>query len=147
MDDRRRIRVAVGVLVLAVVVRVVLLVVPGYPADLRAYECWALRAGTEGVAHIYDYEGPSATTGGEYGYYDYPPLYAYVLAPIGALDARVRPEDVSLGFTGTPALEAAVKVPPLLADLALAGLLFWCVDRFGLGTRSAWIVASLYMAQ
>ena len=147
MNDRRRIRVAVAVLVVAVALRVVLLVVPGYPADLRAFQCWAIRAGTEGIAHIYDYKGPSATTGGEYGYYDYPPLYAYVLAPAGALDAHFRPEDVSPSFTGAPALEAAVKVPPLLADLALAGLLFWCVDRFALGRRSAWIVASVYMVQ
>ena len=146
MDDARRVRIAVGVLVLAVALRLVLLVVPGYPPDLRMYQCWALRAGTEGVAHIYDYEGPSATTGGRYGYYDYPPLYAYALAPAGALDAHFHPEDVSPSFAGRPALETAVKIPPLLADLALAALLFWCVERFALGTRSAWIVASLYFA-
>jgi len=146
MDDRRPIRLAVGVLILSVVLRVGWLFVHGYPADIRMYESWALRAGTEGVAHIYDYKGPSATTGGEYGYYDYPPLYAYVLAPIGALDAHFRPWDVSPGFTGTHAMEAAVKIPPLLADLALAGLLFWCVGRFALGKRSAWIVAALYLA-
>jgi 4-amino-4-deoxy-L-arabinose transferase-like glycosyltransferase len=145
MDDRRHTRVAVAVLVLALVARVVLLAVPGYPADVRAFESWALRAGTEGVAHIYDYDGPSATTGGEYGYYDYPPLYAYVLKPAGVIDAHLHPEHVSPAFTGTPAMEAAVKIPPLLADLALAGLLFWCVDRFALGSR--WIIASLYLAQ
>jgi len=53
---------------------------------------------------------------------------------------------VSPAFTGTPAMEAAVKIPPLLADLALAGLLFWCVGRFALGPRSPWIVATLFLA-
>ena len=148
MDDRRRKRVAVAVLALAVALRVVLLIVPGYPPDLRAYECWALRAGTEGVAHIYDYKGPSATTGGEYGYYDYPPLYAYVLAPAGAIDAHFRPEDVSPGFHGDVRARGRGEGPaasrgPRTCRHCSSGVS--TASRWA--TRSPWIVATLYLAQ
>ena len=45
---------------------------PGYVSDMNAYKRWALRASQEGIAPVY------ATSD-----MDYPPLYAWILAPIG----------------------------------------------------------------
>jgi hypothetical protein len=86
---------------------------PGYQDDLKAYRRWAVGAAQHGLTQVY-----SASD------MDYPPLYAYVLWPLGQAYLALSPG------AGTPrggdlALwTALVKLPPLLFDLATAALLF-----------------------
>jgi hypothetical protein len=93
--------------------RVALLFQPGYQDDLKAYRRWALGAAQHGLARVY-----SASD------MDYPPLYAYVLWPLGRAYLALSP-GAGTPKGGDPALwTALVKLPPLAFDIATAALLF-----------------------
>ena len=94
------------------VIRWMLLVHPGYIYDTSAYKRWAINAAHNGISHVYRTSDM-----------DYPPLYAYILAPLGKIYLWVTP-DVSDGVRDTHLLTALVKLPPLIFDLAIALLLF-----------------------
>jgi hypothetical protein len=114
--------------------RIWLGVTPGYPPDLNTYKLWSIVAGTRGIQTIYDpmpgsggeAEGVRATSG--FGDYDYPPLYAYLLAPIGALYGSVVPEPLA-SFADSKGLNLLVKIPPFIFDLLVAGLIVWVARR------------------
>jgi hypothetical protein len=117
---------------------------PGYPHDLGAYKRWALTAGLKGVPTVYD---DPATT------YDYPPLYAYLLAPFGRFYATVAPS-ATRDFTTTRVfgdsafLSLLVKIPPLAFDVLIAFLLGTLAWRFGMWPRRSgrgWWPALLYL--
>jgi hypothetical protein len=115
------------------ILRWVLLLHPGYVADMNAYKRWALRASQEGIAQVY------ATCD-----MDYPPLYAWILAPTGAVYGWIDPRAAliwpdpadSSAATASSAAEASsaaaasrvfnllIKFPPLLFDLGIGWLLF-----------------------
>ena len=117
---------------------------PGYPHDLGAYKRWALTAGLQGVPSVYD---QARTT------YDYPPLYAYLLAPWGRAYATVAPaatrEFTATGVFGDSAfLSLLVKIPPLAFDILIAFLLGTLAWRFRMWpgrSGRGWWPALLYL--
>lgn len=120
---------------------------PGYPHDLGAYKHWALWGGTKGVHRIYE----------EGSWYDYPPLYGILLAPIGYVVAKVDPayaEAYLARGTGAPvpysaSFSLAVKIPPLIFDVLMAILIAYLVRRGGLWGRRrsllGWAPALIYL--
>ena len=104
--------------------RWVLLLHPGYVADMNAYKRWALRASQEGIAQVY------ATCD-----MDYPPLYAWILAPTGTVYGWIDPRanqvwtdpEASSAAANSKIFNLLIKFPPLLFDLGIGWLLF----RFG----------------
>jgi dolichyl-phosphate-mannose-protein mannosyltransferase len=120
---------------------------PGYPPDLGAYKHWALWGAFHGVTTIYD----------ETSFYDYPPLYAYMLSPLGSLvvlvdrDYAVRYMDPDL--TKRPGYSALfsllIKLPPLAFDVLMALLLAKLAFAGGMWppgrARRGWSPALLYL--
>jgi hypothetical protein len=117
---------------------------PGYPHDLGAYKRWAMTAGLQGVSTVYD--NPRTT-------FDYPPLYAYLLAPFGRLYATVAPSATRQftetgGFGDSAFLSLLVKIPPLAFDALIAFLLGTLAWRFGMWpgrSGRGWWPALLYL--
>ena len=107
-------------------VRLWLATTPGYPPDIGQFKLWALQAEQDGLAALY-----AGGADHDFSRFDYPPLYAYVLRVIGwsysffEQDALARQADSTL-------LTVLVKLPALLADLAIALLL----ARLARGTRA-----------
>lgn len=97
--------------------RWILATLPGYTFDVQAYKRWALHAARDGFTRVY-------TTSD----FDYPPLYAYLLYPLGKLYGLISPEALQQ-LADTTLLTVLVKLPPLLFDLLIALLL----RRFALG--------------
>lgn len=85
---------------------------PGYEADVAAYKRWALYAARDGLTQVYRVTD-----------FDYPPLYAYLLWPIGAFYGMLSPEALETSADST-LLTLMIKLPPLLFDLAIAWLLY-----------------------
>ncbi|MEW6268591.1 MAG: phospholipid carrier-dependent glycosyltransferase [Thermodesulfobacteriota bacterium] len=112
-----------GVLVALLVVK--LLVAPHfmYRVDVGSYSAWALKLAAEGPARFY---AP--------GYFaDYPPGYMYVLWAVGLVGRAL-----NLAWQSTSFM-ALLKLPALLADLAVTRLIF---ARLRPGRRRvAWIAA------
>jgi hypothetical protein len=103
-----------------------------------------------GIHTVYDERAGEANSEWKAGDYDYPPLYAYLLAPIGAIYGRINP-DAGETYQSSRALGFLVKLPPLLFDGLLALLIGTIAARFGLwrGRRSwlGWGAALLYLLQ
>jgi Gpi18-like mannosyltransferase/4-amino-4-deoxy-L-arabinose transferase-like glycosyltransferase len=79
-----------------------------YRVDVGSYSAWAMKLAAEGPARFY---AP--------GYFaDYPPGYMYVLWAVGLLGKLLRASWQTNGFL------TLLKLPALLADLAVARLLF-----------------------
>jgi hypothetical protein len=101
--------------------RWVLLLHPGYVPDMNAYKRWALRASQEGIAQVY------ATSD-----MDYPPLYAWMLAPIGTVYGWIEPRatqvwtdpEASFVAANSRVFNLLIKLPPLFFDLGIGWLLF-----------------------
>jgi Gpi18-like mannosyltransferase len=96
--------------------RWVLVAHPGYVVDVNAYKRWALRAAENGIAQVY------ATSD-----MDYPPLYAWILYPLGKVAQAIDPEGAA-AMRDARHLTVLVKLPPLIFDLAVAWLL-WRLGR------------------
>ncbi len=146
-EDPRRPRFLPAILIAMFILRWWLGTLPGYPPDLRAYKYWALWGSTYGVHTLYD----------EDSIFDYPPLYGYLLAPIGHLETRLEPElagrvlvpDDSGGPRDSIIFSMLVKIPPLIFDILLALLLALLVRRGGLWARwrswGGWAPALLFL--
>lgn len=92
-----------------------------YRVDLGAYGAWAGRLAALGPARFY-----------AAGYFaDYPPGYMYVLWAIGEIIAGL---DIAWN---SPAVAILLKLPAMLADVAIAWLLYACLR--GSGRRLAWL--------
>jgi len=91
--------------------RCALLFTPGYGADIGQFKLWSLLAAEHGVARLYESSD-----------FDYPPLYAYVLGAIGRTYDLIEP-DALARRADSAAFTALVKLPALLFDLLIAGLL------------------------
>ncbi len=143
----RRPRYAVAVLILLAIVRWWLGTTPGYPPDIGAYKRWAIWGGTKGVTALYDKES----------LYDYPPLYGYLLSPLGSLVTLFAPNYAAAYLDSDPArrpgysalFSLLVKLPPLAFDVLMALLLARLVRDQGLWppqrSRRGWNPALLYL--
>ena len=111
-------KILIALLVFGFVLRVfiagVYLPQSGFRIDVGDFAAWAQRIASVGPAGFY-----------ESGYFsDYPPGYLYVLWLLGSIGSALAP---LLGTDITPGL---VKVPAILADVGIAGLLFAFCRRF-----------------
>ena len=93
------------------VLRLTLLFHPGHTFDLDLYKEWLIKTGEFGLAKIYQTSSM-----------DYPPLYAYILEPLAWIYSLLS----RFGVTGGVVLTVLVKLPPMLFDLAIGGLLWRC---------------------
>jgi dolichyl-phosphate-mannose--protein O-mannosyl transferase len=121
----RSFRKALALLLGLLIVKIaVLTLFPGYQTDVGTYEAWALKMAAEGPAHMYapDY------------FLDYPPGYLYALWLSGWLGRAL---DESGGL-----LRLIVETPALVADFALAALMFVYFQRLGRRVL-AWAALSL----
>jgi Gpi18-like mannosyltransferase len=92
-----------------------------YNVDIGSYSAWALKLAEEGPARFY---AP--------GYFaDYPPGYMYVLWGVGLLS-----KVFGIGWT-SPVFLILLKLPAMLADLAVARILFARLRPHG--RRNAWL--------
>ncbi len=126
---------------LYLLLRGLMLLDPGYADDLAAYRRWALTAARQGLGQVY--RGSDM---------DYPPLYAYLLLPLGKAYQALSPS------AGTPqggdhaVWTALAKLPPLHFDLGVAGLLFQAGVRAegrdgpGRARRWRWLLPGAYLA-
>lgn len=94
------------------VLRWILLTSPGYLVDVPAYKRWSIHIARSGISQVYRNSDM-----------DYPPLYAYILAPVGTFYGWIAPEALET-FGDSTVFTILVKLPPLLFDLAVAWLLF-----------------------
>jgi hypothetical protein len=107
--------------------RALLLLEPGYRDDLVAYRRWAMTAVEHGLPRLYTESD-----------FDYPPLYAYALLPLGKAYVALSP-GAGTRRGGDPLVwNALAKLPPLAFDLLTAWLL-WRLgaanDRDAVGWR------------
>jgi len=112
-----------GLLLAVLAVKILVAPLFQYRIDVNAYAAWALKLAQEGPARFY---AP--------GYFaDYPPGYMYVLWWVGLASQLLKLGWQTAGFV------ILLKLPALLADLAVARLLF--AKLRGAGARTAWIAA------
>jgi len=143
LAGERKPRFLPALVILLIILRWCLGTLPGYELDLTAYKQWSLTAGLEGIHTVYD-RGST---------YDYPPLYAYLLAPVGQIYGLIAPEAVEQFpatkiYGDSPTFSLLVKLPPLVCDILIAFLLGTLAYRFGLWRRGSWrgwLPALLYL--
>jgi hypothetical protein len=133
-------RVLISALVAYLILRWALLLHPGYVYDMNAYKRWALRAAQSGIAQIYNTSDM-----------DYPPLYAWILYPLGKIAQAIDPAGAE-AMQDAPHLVVLVKIPPLLFDFGL-GWLLWRLGRHAVRRRARgaggpdweWILPASYL--
>ncbi len=115
-------------LILGGLIRLAALPLPG-TLDVSVWKIWSHAAATGGVSGMYgvggtplerrllEYDGRRATV-------DYPPVALYELAVVGRAYRFVDP-----GFANTPALNAVIKLLPVLAEFGLTVLIVWVTGR------------------
>ncbi|KJU87327.1 glycosyl transferase family protein [Candidatus Magnetobacterium bavaricum] len=103
-------------------------VVEGYPADISCFRSWAIYVADKGFANFYS---------GEI-FADYPPGYIYVLYLVGKIRAAL-----SMSYTTTSYL-VLVKLPPIIADIITAGIIFRLAAR-GVSIKSALVLSLIYL--
>jgi hypothetical protein len=116
-----------GGILIYLFLRAALAVVPGYPVDLQQYADWALKAARHGLSDVYRTSD-----------LDYPPLYAYLLYPMGKIYLWVAPAGTRL-IAESRFLTFLIKLPPLLFDLGIAWLLYETARR---ATATAWLATA-----
>ncbi len=121
MDHRTRVnRLLAALLVVGLVVRLALIGSAGFKNDIGLFGYWATMVVVHPLSQFY-------ATG---GFVDYPPGYLYVLGFIGFVwDAFFK----NAAHAGA-ILDVLVKLPAVLADLAVGALLYRLVSRYA----SAW---------
>lgn len=112
---------AVG-LALRLIIAHVLLPGSGFPNDLGAFRGWSTSLASDGTVGFY----------GRPGFLDYPPVYLLFLFVQGKL----------FSFVGGVGGES-IKYMPILADLALAAVVYVMVQELGASRRRALIAAGV----
>jgi predicted membrane-bound dolichyl-phosphate-mannose-protein mannosyltransferase len=110
-------------IVLRFVVAYFYLPLSGLRVDVGDFAIWAHQLAEKGLSAFY----------GQGGLTDYPPGYMYVLWLIGSIGRWLQPYTVGVNIT--PGL---IKIPAILADGAVAWLLFAYCRRFGDGWLGRW---------
>ncbi len=123
----------IGGLLAYLAVRMVLATHPTYLVDVQMYAHWGLKAATKGLPDVYRTSGM-----------DYPPLYAYVLYPLGKIYLWLAPGG-SWSVSESRLLTFLIKLPPLLFDLAIAWLLAAMARRRGAGATWQRTLPALYL--
>lgn len=114
-----------GVLAAALAARIAAaLLIPGYDVDIGCFKAWADRMASVGPANFYsaDY------------FCDYPPGYMLILWAVGGLSR----------LFGAGVSEWMVKLPPIVADLAMVALLYGTAKKYRLSSKAALGIAILY---
>ncbi|HZC33778.1 MAG TPA: phospholipid carrier-dependent glycosyltransferase, partial [Candidatus Bathyarchaeia archaeon] len=96
----------------------------GFKVDLDSFHAWAANLASEGLHGFY--ERPF--------FHDYTPGYLYVLYVVGVVGK-------GLGEIGD-----LIKIPPILADLAIGWLVWSMAREIGAGRRAALVGAALVVA-
>jgi hypothetical protein len=118
----------------AALARLPLLLTPGY--DVRDYKVWARVVAEIGPGRMYGAAMPP-----DIPWYNYPPLYLFVLDATGPLYRLVHPDG---DWTGQD-LAAMLKLSPLLAEIATGVLLAGFLrHRVAAQTAHVWTAAFLF---
>ena len=104
---------------------------PGFPADIGLFKYWGWYASKD-LFNMY-----SSTIG--IGFLDYPPLYMYVLAPIGAAASGLS------NIMGGALTQLLLKTPSLIADIVTSVLLYRLAKRY-IDAKWAVVIGLLYAA-
>ena len=121
-------RCFIGMLAAALLLRLILAVkVPGYYTDINCFTSWSLHMSSVGPARFY-HSGM---------WCDYPPLYMWMLAPIGMLQSLFE-----LNLRSGAQL-IVLKLWPILFDLAAAWLI-WRRAKPRLGGRAALLLSAFF---
>lgn len=104
---------------------------PGFPADIGLFKYWGWYASKD-LFNMY-----SSTSG--IGFLDYPPLYMYVLAPIGAAASGLS------NVMGGALTALLLKMPSLIADIVTSVLLYRLAKKY-IDTKWAVVIGLLYAA-
>jgi hypothetical protein len=120
-----------GGLALRIVLAFVLFPGQGLASDLGLFESWATTLARVGPGELY------ATAGSA----NYPPGFLYVLWLIGSIAGPIA---TLLGTTSGHAIVLMLKVPAIVADVAIAGLAYRLAGRW-LGRRAGLVAAALYL--
>jgi len=132
-----------AVLLIATLLRIAALPLPG-TEDVRTWKIWAYAASNH-VTHVYGVGGDPPVRGVlRWGTHettvDYPPAALYELGLAGLAYRHIDP-----AFGDGPALIAAVKIPGLIAGIALMALLAWTARRFtGDPSVIGWIMVAYW---
>ena len=102
----------------------------GFAADLGSFEQWAATLARVGPGGFYAVSGAN-----------YPPGYMYVLWLVGELGTVLGP---ILGISNADAILLLVRIPPILADGAIAFLLYRAGGSW-FGGRAGLVAAALYL--
>ncbi|MBU1702299.1 MAG: DUF2029 domain-containing protein [Candidatus Eisenbacteria bacterium] len=106
------------ILIFYIVIRWILAVQPGYIIDTLTYKRWALGAGREGIPSIYDTVD-----------FDYPPLYIYILYPLGKAYLALAAETPLGTIPDSTLLTLLIKLPPFIFDILIAAVLYLLISR------------------
>ena len=105
----------------------------GFKVDLGAFEYWARNLAAQGLAGFYDRPF----------FADYTPGYLYVLWLVGLVGDAVSSLGIHVGGPWTFA--DLIKVPAILADLAIGWLIYRLVLDLGASQRRALVGAAFFL--
>ncbi len=117
-------------LVLGLGIRLLFIREHGFLNDIEAFASWAITLASHPLSQFY----------GTAGFADYPPGYFYILRAIGVLWAHL----FAARDAGYAILDVLVKIPGIVADLAIGALLYALVTRFA-GKAFGLLAAALYV--
>lgn len=128
------------VLIAAYLLRVYLLQgIEGHPTDINNFRSWCIHVSTHAFRDFYQSEVPGTAA----NWADYPPLYILILRGVGQVFMWTY--DPGLSSEGQRAvLTFLVKQPAILADLAIACLIFYFFRGLG-KTRLGWLCCLLFL--
>lgn len=130
-DDKKLTKLFWCVIGFGLVFRLVVgVAIYGFSYDVSCFMGWSQQAATD-LFGMYQRRAEGA-------FLDYPPLYMYVLAPLGGLTALLQ----GAGLDSLASL--VIKMPSILADLVTAIILFYFTRR-KLNTKWAFFVALAYV--
>lgn len=119
----RQLRAVALVLLLALSLRLILALTPGYEVDVRDYAVWSWKAATMGIEKIYlcvDGVWPA----------DYPPLLPYIFQMAGVFFQRaISPDFLYPGEEINASHRYLLRLPAIFADLLTAVLIFRALHK------------------
>ncbi|MFO7611172.1 MAG: glycosyltransferase 87 family protein [Clostridia bacterium] len=105
------------------------LAIAGYPTDMTCWTAWSQTAVNGGLFNVYE----NST------FLDYPPGYLYILYLLGLLGNKIGLE------TFSPAYNLMLKMPSIIADMAMVLILFRIGSR-KINSQTGIVAAMLYAA-